>query len=602
MTATTDVHDHPSTDDAAGGEPGRPDAPAGTATDDVPTASIWQLAWRVSQHDRRSFWLGWGLFVLFFAFPAVTGFALGRAFAALEDGDTGGVYRWAGASIGSELLRMLAIHGGAIEWTKCWIHMQTLLRANMLAAQVASGGPEAGQPVGSAGEAITHFREDAEDVAELVDGIVDVSGGLVFTVLVAFVLGAANAVGAAVLIVPLLAVALATRTLDSRIKAYRAADRAAASAVTGLVGDVMAAATTVKVNDASEHLLARLGRLVEHRRFTAVRDRVVDEAIMAFSRGATDIGLGLVLVVSAGAIASGSFGVGTLALFVSYLGWLAFLPRMVGRVLARRKQAVIAFDRMRGLVADADVRNTVRARALPLERRQQGVRPADARPARVPLERLAVRHLSGVYGSGAGVRDVSFTVERGEFVVVTGPIGAGKSTLLRAVLGLSGRAAYSGTVAWNGQLLDDRGSFLVPPNAAFLPQVPQLLSDSVRDNVGLGEISDEALARSLRWSAIDTDVAEMPAGETTLIGPRGLRLSGGQRQRLATARALVHGPELVVLDDLSSAVDVETELLLWDNLTAAGLTVIAVSHRHVAFERATQILHLDAGHLVGGPQ
>lgn len=567
-----------------------------------PSSNVWRLAWRVSQHEPRSFWIGWALFVVFFAMPAVTGLTLSLGFGALQDGDSGGVYAWALASVGSELVRMFAVHGGALMWTKCWVHMQTLLRANLMAAQVASGGPEAGQPVGSAGEAITHFREDAEDVAQLVDGMVDVSGGLVFTVLVGIVLGAADAVGAAVLIIPLLAVALATRTLDSRIKAYRAADRAAAAAVTGLVGDVMAAATTVKVNDASEHLLARLSTLVAHRRTTAVRDRVLDEGVMAFSRGAVDVGLGLVLVVSAGAIANGLFGVATLALFVSYLGWLAFLPRMVGRVLARRKQATIAFERMSGLVAQRDARNTVRSRTLPLEPRQKGRRPADHRPARVPLERLEVRGLSAVYEGGAGVHDVSFSIDRGEFVVVTGPIGSGKSTLLRAVLGISGAATYRGAVAWNGDVLVDRAAFLVPPNAAFLPQVPQLLSDSVRDNVGLGTISDEALARSLRWSAIDTDVAEMPGGEATLIGPRGLRLSGGQRQRLATARALVHTPELVVLDDLSSALDVETELLLWENLRAAGLTVLAVSHRPVAFERATQVLTLDQGDRTGpGP-
>ena len=384
-----------------------------------------------------------------------------------------------------------------------------------------------------------------------------------------------------------------------RVKAYRAADREATAAVTGLVGDLMAAATTVKVNHASDAMLARLRVLVDERRRTAVRDRVLDEGVFAFSQGAADVGLGLVLLVSAGALAAGTFDVGTLALFVAYLGWLSFLPRMVGRVLARKKQATVAVERMRQLVAERATANTVQPRMLPLERRQRGVRPVTVRPERVPLQRLEVRNLSATYPGLIGVHDVSFQLERGEFVVLTGAVGSGKSTLLRAILGLSWQADFVGEVRWNGELLQDRAAFLVPPNAAFLPQVPQLVSDSVRDNVGLGPVPADDLARALTLAAVYDDVAALPDAEDTLIGPRGLRLSGGQRQRLATARALVHGPELVVLDDLSSAVDVETELQLWDNLAAAGLTVLAVSHRAVAFERADLLLRLEHGTLVG---
>ena len=572
------------------------------ATEDLSLAgvpNVWALAWRVSQHRPKEFWLGWLLFVVFFMMPAISGFLLGRGYDALERGDTTETMWWAAAIAVSETIRMVSIHHGALIWTKAWIHMQTLLRANMLAAQMASGGIHAGQPIGSAGSAITHFRDDTEDVANLVDGMVDISGGVVFTVIAGFVLGAADAWATAVLVIPLLGVGIATRVLDTRIKEYRAADRRSTEGVTGLLGDVMAAATTVKVNDATEPMLRRLALLVERRRFTAVRDRVLEEGVQAFSQGAADIGLGLVLLVSAGAIASGSFDLGTLALFTAYLGWLSFLPRMVGRVLARRKQAGVAFDRMRALVADQEVENTVRRQWLPIDPSDQRVRPDVVRPERVALERLDVGGLTVSYGGRLVLDDVSFRVGRGEFVVITGPVGAGKSTLLRALLGLAWQAEVRGSVRWNGAEIDDRAAFLVPPNAAFLSQVPQLISDSVADNVGLGPVGADDLARAFELSAIATDIAEMPAGSATLIGPRGLRLSGGQRQRLATARALVHSPELVVLDDLSSALDVETEVQLWTNLADAGMTVIAVSHRAVAFDRADQVLRLAAGRLVG---
>ncbi len=571
---------------------GRDEDRASSAGDDV-----WRLAWAVSQHRPRAFWLGSFLWILFFTLPALTGYLLGRGYDALAAGDTAAAYRWAAAVLASELARMAAVHAAAIVWIKVWVHMQSLLRANLLAAQVASGGAEAGRPVGSAGEAITHFRDDAEDVANFVDGLLDVTGGLVFTVFAGLVLGAADARAAAVLLIPLLGIAVATRALDTRIKAYRAADREAAGAVTGLVGDVMAAATTVKVNDAVAPVTDRLARLVEVRRRTAVRDRVLDEGVQAFSQGAADVGLGLVLLVSAGAIASGAFGLGELALFTAYLGWLSFLPRMIGRVLARRKQAGVAFERMSRLVADGRAVNTVRRRHLPIDTRDRRVRPLGERPARVALHRLEVVGLTASHPSGGGVRDVSFTVDRGQLVVVTGMVGSGKSTLLRALLGLAWEADTDGEVRWNGVRVEDRAAFLVPPNAAFLPQVPQLISDSVADNVGLGPVDDVRLDDALRLSTVGADVAEMPHGVQTLIGPRGLRLSGGQRQRLAAARALVHAPELVVLDDLSSAVDVETELALWDNLAASGMTVIAVSHRAVAFERADRVLRLEQGRL-----
>jgi ABC-type bacteriocin/lantibiotic exporter with double-glycine peptidase domain len=265
--------------------------------------------------------------------------------------------------------------------------------------------------------------------------------------------------------------------------------------------------------------------------------------------------------------------------------------------MARRKQAGVAFDRMRGLVAERDVRNTVRPRSLPVGRREERPRVPAQRPERRELGVLEVRSLTALHATGGGVRDISFALPRGSFTVLTGPIGSGKSTLLRALLGLGRDASVTGEVRWNGEVVADRAAFFVPPNAAYLPQVPQLISDSVADNITLGDLPVADLLLALDLAAVRTDIDEMPDGAATLIGPRGLRLSGGQRQRVATARAVVHAPELVVLDDLSSALDGETDLQLWANLAAAGMTVLAVSHRAVAFDRADQVLRLDAGTL-----
>ena len=345
------------------------DTVAGPTTETVSIGSreVWRLAWRVSQHRPREFWIGWALFVVFFTMPAVTGFMLARGFEALSDGDTSLTYWCAAAVAVSELIRMVAIHPGALIWTAAWIHMQTFLRANLLAAQMASGGSEAGRPIGVGRRGDHPLPRRHRRRRQLRRRLVDVSGGVVFTVFAGIVLGMADARAAAVLLLPLVGVAIATRTLDNRIKVYRAADREATAEVTGLVGDVMAAATTVKVNDAVD-AAARTGCkvLVEARRADGgprpgarrVRAGVQPGCRRRRSRARP-------ARVSASAIASGAFGLGDLALFTAYLGWLSFLPRMIGRVLARRKQAGVAFDRMRRLVADEHAPNTATPETSP---------------------------------------------------------------------------------------------------------------------------------------------------------------------------------------------------------------------------------------------
>jgi ATP-binding cassette subfamily B protein len=198
-----------------------------------------------------------------------------------------------------------------------------------------------------------------------------------------------------------------------------------------------------------------------------------------------------------------------------------------------------------------------------------------------------------------GIEDVSLTVRRGDFVVITGRVGSGKTTLLRVLLGLL--PAERGSILWNDALVDDPAAFFVPPRSAYTAQIPHLFSEPLRDNILMGLPESQVdLTQAVQLATLAPDVTRMPDGLDTIIGPKGVRLSGGQRQRTAAARMFVREPELLVFDDLSSALDVETEHALWEGVfaqagTDRGTTCLAVSHRRPALRRADHILVLKDG-------
>jgi ATP-binding cassette subfamily B protein len=132
--------------------------------------------------------------------------------------------------------------------------------------------------------------------------------------------------------------------------------------------------------------------------------------------------------------------------------------------------------------------------------------------------------------------------------------------------------------------------------------VPRLFSDSLRENILMGHPANEAeLEQAIQRAVFETDLATLDQGLDTLVGPRGVRLSGGQVQRTAAARMLVRQPALMVVDDLSSALDIDTERQLWERLaqqtdqTGARPTFLVVSHRQAALQRADQIIVLKDG-------
>lgn len=221
--------------------------------------------------------------------------------------------------------------------------------------------------------------------------------------------------------------------------------------------------------------------------------------------------------------------------------------------------------------------------------------PSEEEPfVRLSVENLTARHPS----SSSGVTAVNLVAQAGRLTIVTGAIGSGKSTLLRALLGLM--PIESGSIGWNGRQVVDPSIELVPPRVAYIGQVPRLFSATLTENIELGwRAGAEQVGSAIAVAQLTDELAEMPAGLETVIGARGSRLSGGQLQRASIARALVRSPQLLIVDDISSALDLGTEEALWEALLASQTTILAASHRRAALRRADHIVVLDRGRVMG---
>jgi ABC-type transport system involved in cytochrome bd biosynthesis fused ATPase/permease subunit len=205
--------------------------------------------------------------------------------------------------------------------------------------------------------------------------------------------------------------------------------------------------------------------------------------------------------------------------------------------------------------------------------------------------RLSVSGLTAVHDDGTiGVSDVDLEVVPGELVLLLGQVGSGKSSLLGALAGL---VSSTGEIRWNDHVLDDHEADLRPGRIAHVAQVPRVLSGTFRGNVSLDHPEREVLP-ALETARLTRDVADA-GGPDALVGHRGVRLSGGQVQRLALARALACRADLLLADDVSSALDATTEVELWTALRKEGATVVGATSKAAALAQADRVVVLAEG-------
>ena len=579
------------------------------------SVSVWHTLWHLIRYAQRLYWTDTILWLFITGLPAIPGIIIREFFNALIEESAGlfSVWGWIALFLGIGLARIVAIFVGRITKTQHRFTMSSLIRHNLLKGLMKRPGAE---PLGykqsdrtvSAGAIVSFFRDDANQLENNVVFTNEIFGEGVFAIGSLFLLLSVNVKITLLVFLPLVSIVIILKLIGDRLKRYRRASRQATQQVTGMVGEMFSAVQAIKVANAEASVLARLRFYCDRRQQFTIRDRLLTTILESSFENLVSIGTGVILLFSAWLMKSPneSISVGDLALFIYYLSYITNFFAFGGGFLTETKQSEVSLERISGLLG-SEVSDITAHHPLYLK-------PITGRTPKLPqiqsfsasrsdrLRELSTFNLNYTYpGISQGISDVSLELKRGSFTVITGQVGSGKTTLLRVLMGLLPR--QSGEIYWNKQKVNNPDRFFVPPRSAYTPQVPQLFSNTLRENILLGlDASHEELERAIALAVFDRDLATMPDGLNTPIGVKGMRLSGGQLQRAATARMLIRQPDLLVFDDLSSALDIETEQKLWSRLFSIHSinpnwtpTYLVVSHRRSVLERSDRIILLDRG-------
>lgn len=561
--------------------------------------STWQFLWRLIRFQPWRYLIDALLWVGFYLLLVIPGL-IARTFFDLLTGNAEtsiGLWGLISLLVVVQVARTIIVFPSAAVDVTFRMRNGALLSNNLL-LQIL-GRPGAQALPGSAGEAISRFRDDVNEIGMFIGRplFLDFVGAAVFAAISLAVMLSINATMTLVVFAPLVGIVAATRLASTRIQRYRNLSRETTGNVTGFLGELFGAIQAVKVAHAKQPIIDHFRALNEARRKATLQERLFSSMLTSIFHNTTNLGTGLILLLASQAIQTGSFTIGDFALFVYNLQWVTLFLDTFGRVLAGYQQVGVSITRLNGLI-DGARPETLVAHSTIAFRDQLSDPPTPSKAASDELITLEATNLTYHYpGTRRGIQDVNLALQKGTCTVITGRIGSGKTTLLRTLLGLLPKQA--GIIRWNAEVVDNPAAWFVPPRSAYTAQMPRLFSETLRDNIvqGIPEAHID-LPAAIRLAVLETDLAAMDDGLDTFLGPRGVRLSGGQLQRVAAARMFIRTPELLVCDDVSSAIDVETEQLLWGRVFAGGaVTSLIVSHRQAALQRADHIIVLKDGRI-----
>jgi ABC-type multidrug transport system fused ATPase/permease subunit len=355
--------------------------------------------------------------------------------------------------------------------------------------------------------------------------------------------------------------------------------------VTGRLADALGGIRVVKTYAAERHEALRFTR-ESHRLLRAVARATTGVSVFSAASTLVTGVLGVLLLVVGGkAVAAGAMTLGDLVMYVFLAGILATPIIQVAAIASELGKALGALGRIAEL------------RALSTEEEQdRGRRRVLQISGRIDFENVSYSYLPG----RPVLRGIILHAEPGTTTALVGPSGAGKSTVCRLLLALDWPT--SGQILVDGEGLNSFRRHDYRRHLGVVLQDDVLFDGTISDNIRYGRPGATAaeVLTAARLAHCDELVAQFPLGYETVVGERGVRLSGGQRQRVAIARAILADPRILVLDEATSNLDSESELLIQDGLRTlrSGRTTFVIAHRLSTIRSAEQIVVLEGGRIV----
>lgn len=313
----------------------------------------------------------------------------------------------------------------------------------------------------------------------------------------------------------------------------------------------------------------------------SVRANVIETSMQPIYNAISMIGIGVILYVGGVKVIDDVWSIGTFTAYISIFTALGIKASKAAKLFNSFQKATVSWKRLKPYCTGYETTNTEDALT---DMDYLGTHPYV----------INCDHVSFCYKDAEEqlLDDVSFTVRTGEIVGVTGPVAGGKTTLGRV---LTGVYDYDGSITMNGVQLSTMTEYQRSKRISYEGHHSDLFSDTIYNNITLGKEGD--IAQVLSDVCFDIDLQTMENGIDTIVGNGGVRLSGGQQARIALARVLWHKAPLIILDDPFSAVDMDTERKIIENLHVnyRDCAFVLISHRLAAFPRLDQILYLSKG-------